>query len=53
MIYRLKHHSGENSDNGSGRDEEEDAANMITDLGPIEYPKGLWEMGLVMRGLID
>lgn len=43
MVCRLKHHSGENSDNGSSnRDEEEDAANAITDLGPVEYPKGLF-----------
>lgn len=43
MVYRLKHHhSGDNSDNSSNRDDEEDAANAITDLGPIEYPKGMF-----------
>lgn len=41
LVYRLKHHSGDNSDNGSNREEEEDTANVVTDLGPIEYPKGL------------
>lgn len=42
VLFRLKHHSAENSDSGvNNREEEEDAANMVTDLGPIEYPKGL------------
>lgn len=41
VFCRLKHHNTENSDNGNNRDEEEDTANIVTDLGPIEYPKGL------------